>query len=292
MTPEKLRVGEISYANVFPILKALKENCDCGDYEFVNSVPSGLNKMLREGSLDVSISSSVEYLKDKNNYGIIPGHSISCDGAVMSILLFSRVPIASLGGHEIFVTHQSETSPILLGVLLKKFYGIDVSLTTEHLPFAKAIDAHSAYLAIGDEALVAGIEKTPAGPNLPDAKYRLEAAGRLASFGHNVFYVYDLGLLWRLHTGLPFVFALWITRRDSMEAKRALMDKFTADLDKAKSLALKDLPRLAGESPLSRELGAKRLISYWKAISYDLGERHIKGLELFGSYAGELGLIT
>jgi len=46
-----LRIGEIQYANVYPIFYYLKK-VPSQDFKFVRGVPSYLNKMLMEGCLD------------------------------------------------------------------------------------------------------------------------------------------------------------------------------------------------------------------------------------------------
>ncbi|MDP2167551.1 MAG: menaquinone biosynthesis protein [Thermodesulfovibrionales bacterium] len=280
----KLRVGEIPYMNLFPIFHELRDGCDHSDYEFIEGHPSEVNKMLREGLLDISPSSSVEYLKDRDNYIIFDGHSISSEGPVESILLFSRQPIEDIDGHEIFVTHRSETSPVLLRIILEKFYGISVALRTTRAPIKEAIEAHSAYLAIGDEALVtAGRAR----------KIDMHVLGdfELYIIGHDAFYTYDLGNLWHRKTGLPFVFALWTARKQSMNEKKELFERFKNDLDKAKTTALENLEKIAASSGMRDIIGAERLVSYWNGISYDLAGKHMKGLELFGKYAKELKLL-
>ena len=48
---------------------------------------------------------------------------------------------------------------------------------------------------------------------------------------------------------------------------------------------------IAQESPLKGILTVSELISYWENISYDFGNEHKKGLELFRKFSEELGLI-
>ncbi|MGD2081048.1 MAG: menaquinone biosynthesis protein, partial [Nitrospirota bacterium] len=149
----KLRIGRIPYLNLLPIFRTVELECDCSDYEFVDGYPSALNAMLREGRIDVSPSSSIEYLRRPGDYDLVDGHSISSMGAIESILLFSRVPLRELGGREIFVTHQSETSTALLEVILRQFEGAACAISVSSTPFNEAIRLHPAFLAIGDEAL-------------------------------------------------------------------------------------------------------------------------------------------
>lgn len=262
-----LRIGKIPYANLFPIFYTLERECECSNYEFIEGVPSNLNRMLRDGEIDISPSSSIEYLRHQDRYTIINGHSISSKGHIGSILLFSRRPIETLNGLTVLVSSQSETSTALLNIILKKFYGIECPLRPTGEPIEKAIKSHSAYLLIGDDAL---------------------KAERAVTSMH----IYDLGEIWHKNTGLPFVFALWIARKDCCTEKTELFEKFTSDLNKSKKLALKNLTEIASASPLKVVLSEDDLVSYWKRVSYDFGDGHKKGIELFTKYSEELGLIT
>lgn len=280
----KLRIGEIPFTNLFPIFHGLKEHCGTRPYEFVQGYPSALNKMLRHSmDIDVSPSSSIEYLRDRDNYVFIPGHSISSTGAVQSILLFTRTPIETLDNHEVFVTHMSETSPVLLDVIAKKFFNITLSLTVTDKPVQDAIMTHSACLSIGDEALLAA-----------SRAHAMDISGEdycLLTINQKAFYTYDLGSLWHRMTGLPFVFALWIHKNNADPEIKALIKNLSDDLDTVKPLALSNLGPLSKLSPLGREISANKVAAYWRKISYDLSGEHLKGLELFEKYAKELGHI-
>jgi len=263
-----LKIGKIPYANLFPIFYALQKRCDCSEYEFIEGVPSTVNRLLRSGEIDVSPSSSIEYLRYKNQYSLIENHSISSKGPAGSILLLSRKPIEKLKSETIKVSSQSETSVVLLKIILKKFHGTECSLEPSDESPDSLINKAGAFLVIGDEALKAKKTLSPV-------------------------YIYDLGDLWYENTGLPFVFALWIARKDCLVQKGSLIKTFINDLEKSKVLALKSLDEIAEElRPLlikrySLNMTKEELVSYWTGISYELSEEHRKGLELFRKYAEE-----
>jgi chorismate dehydratase len=279
----KLRIGKIPYLNLAPIFHVLQKECDCMGYEFVEGYPAALNKMLREGNIDVSPSSSIEYLRDESAYGIIEGHSISSHGPVESILLFSRLPLKELKGREVFVTHQSETSAALLEIIFRKFHRIDCEIVVSNMPSNEALKFHSAYLAIGDDALRAARIAQNIAEECP------ETGCRFLRFGLTQYFVYDLGEIWQGFTGLPFVYALWIARKDIPGEKRELLERFIRDLGYAKSEALKKLPELAPR--VDAVIPPERVAEYWKLISYDLDEKHMEGLGMFKRYLEELGLL-
>jgi chorismate dehydratase len=280
----RLKIGKIPYTNLLPVFGVLRDELDGGSYEFVEGFPSTLNRMVRNGEIDVSPSSSIEYLRDEEAYTYIKGHSISSRGPVRSILLFSRVPVESLGGHEIYATHQSESSVALLRVVLSEFYRIRHKLKITSVPADMAVQEHSAYLSIGDEALLASHRARPVELDVQDAGYRL------CTINHNLFYIYDLGDLWLRHTGLPFVFALWIAKKDVAGRKKELFERFTIDLDNAHRMA-KERFREIAEMP-GLILPPEELVEYWKGIYYGLSEDCLKGLMLFRDYLRKHGLLS
>ncbi len=257
-----LRIGRINYLNLFPIFNALEDEDDAPPFEIIDGVPSRLNKMLRDGEIDISPSSSIEYLRHRDMYEIIEGHSISSFGAIGSILLFSRRPIEKLNGQTILTSSQSETSVALLDIILRRFYGHNVTLLSSEITPRDAYGLDYACLLIGDDALI--------------ARKKLKEVPWL--------YIYDLGEIWFNKTELPFVFALWMVRKDSLLEKKEQVEAFKNSLDMAKTKALSRLEDLASISYLSGVLTEEEIVSYWKQISFDLEKEHLKGLELFDAY--------
>lgn len=281
--PEPLRAGRISYLNLLPVFSALDEISSPGKYDFMEGFPSKLNRMLRDGQLDISPSSSIEYLRDKESYLYLKGHSISSRGAVRSVLLFSRVPIEDINRHKIMATHQSETSIALLRVILRKFYGHDCSLEVTREPFFEAIRKHSAYLSIGDDALMALHESKVLDMEKPANCHAI------CSISHRVFHVYDLGELWRMHTGLPSVYALWTYRAALPDKKMRLVEEFGRDLAGATEYAMKNLESIALKDGV--HIPTSEAVSYWKGITYGLPDDCLEGLGLFEKYLHETGIL-
>lgn len=262
----KLKVGRINYANLFPIYYTLEKEFDCSGYEFIEGVPSYLNRMLRAGLIDLSPSSSVEYLRNRAIYDILDGVSISSRGPVGSVVLFSKKPIEDLDGALINLTSQSETSIALLAIIIRRFYGIDCRFEKSANPDDNKADA---FLMIGDDALKYNSKLSAVSSKQTDIK------------------AYDLGEEWYKKTRLPFVFALWIVRKelfDPADPRQVIFKKYVCDLNAAKELALKNLPAIAKHSPLKLFMNEEAIIEYWKNLDYDLSADHKKGLLLFDDY--------
>jgi chorismate dehydratase len=258
----KLRIGRIPYANLFPIFYTLETEFDCSSYEFVEGAPSKLNRMLNNGQVDLSPSSSIEYLRNPSRYKYIDGISLSSRGPVGSIFLFTARPVEQLKESTVYVSSQSETSVALLNIIFKKFYRANCTLKVSDNPEDSGGEA---FLLIGDDAL----------------RYKSQKSEL----------IYDLGEIWYKYTGLPFVFALWIVRRELYREKdfrHGLFNKFTEDLNRAKDIALGNLLEIAKHSPMKRFMSEDEIISYWNKLDYELSDAHKKGLELFNQYLKEL----
>lgn len=260
-----LRIGHIDYANCTPIFAALRRLFDCGEYHFIQDVPSNLNRMLAEGTVDLCPSSSFEYGRFAENYFLLPGLSISSIGPVKSVFLFSRVPLEKLDGESIGLTSESATSVALLKILLKKYHGFSNSyFTLSPSTYSKVFDSCQAVLLIGNTAM----------------KWN-ERYGNL--------YRYDLGELWYSFTRLPFVFALWIIRKEYAVARHEDALMISSRLLEAKRVSLSMLEELANECGERSWLSRDSLLAYWQNISYDLTPLHVKGVKMFFQDAVEVG---
>lgn len=252
----ELTLGYISYLNCVPFFHHLKDNGFLG--RFVAGVPATLNEMLQQGKLDASPSSSFEYARNWEKYLLLPGHSISSIGKVESVLLFSPVHLSELSGRTISITGESATSINLLRVIFREFYHLhDVTDRVPETSIESLIRENHPALLIGDRALRLA-------RNLPPGVQ-----------------VYDLGEIWYQNTGLPFVFALWMIDRNSLEKYAAeLTDLGQQLLDSCHQLISNPYPQAMVESQ-TIGLDVETIVAYWRTIDYRLEEEHIRGLQLF-----------
>ncbi|MDQ2865044.1 MAG: menaquinone biosynthesis protein [Candidatus Eremiobacteraeota bacterium] len=186
-----LRCGRIAYTNDLPVYAAF----DLGVIRYPGSlhadVPSRLNAMLLDGTLDLSPVSAFAWAAHANELVLLPDLCIGARDDVVSVVLVSETAPALLGGAEIAVTGESASGRNLLRVLLERHYGVVPKYVQVSDPFARA-QAGTPALLIGDSAI--------------DALERFPAKS-----------VYDLGRLWHEWTGEQTVFAVWAARRDAYE---------------------------------------------------------------------------
>lgn len=252
-----IRVGAVSYLNAKPLYYRL---CDFApDVRLSMDVPSRLAEQLAERSLDVALIPSVEYLRGvSRGYEIVPGFAIAARGPVRSVKLFGRVPWSEV--RRLALDAGSRTSQALAQIWLHARHGIRPEIV-EELPLGvSALESTAdAVLVIGDRAM-----KVP----------------------HEPFHeVVDLAEAWMGLTGLPFVFALWVSRGgvDLGDLPLALERSRSEGLAHADELAATHGPRLG--------LDFATCYDYLtKVLSYDLGEAEVAGLRTFADMAARLGL--
>lgn len=262
-----LTVGRINYVNAIPFFHHLDQTGFTGPV--IDGVPAELNARLASGGLDLSPSSSFEYARNWRDYLVLPGLSISSRGPVRSVLLFSRLPLEAAGVGKIALTAESATSVNLLHILLREFCGANsLDCGVPEVPVEEVIDAGGSALLIGDRAL--------------------RAAGKV----QKDMQIYDLGELWFRFTGLPFVFALWIVRRNAYVEQLQAVRGLRSQLEQSLARAFADLPGLAAAVAPGAPLAADELVSYWRdSMSYELTAEHLAGLRLFYSLCCKHGLL-
>lgn len=273
-----LRLGQINFINCLPVNFALQKQNNIlsnFDLEIFSSVPTELNTKLRKGELDIAPISSFEYLKNKDQYEILDGISISSKKEADSVLLCIKGPVGDLYlARKIYLTHKSASSVNLLRIILVKKYGYHFhegkffNANGEELEFVNfkenPQDAHIKLL-IGDEAL---LEDKSAFEN-----------------------ILDLGQEWHdLSYGLPMVFGLWTINKDSILFEdRASLSELLVQL---KTQGLSELyPDLIIEAFRVTGLPKTVLDRYFNNLDYNFGDKHKLSLSLFEKYLLELGLI-
>lgn len=268
-----LQIGRIDYLNIWHIFHLLAKTCPEGpDFHYVPDHPSKLNRALADGELDISPSSSFEYLLHAENYVLLPGASICAQKEVQSVLFLSPAPLEELPGWlarnpgPVCLTGASATSTALLKVLWLQKWKLPEPhwMTVEP---GHGLSTGRPFLEIGNLALRHFVDP-PAG-----------------------YHIIDLATEWANWTGLPFVFAVWIVRRalsatarEQLGRLRLQINAITADLDSH----FETLSRLPD---LPAWLTSPDLFRYWRAMSYGLGPAEQASLTLFGEHCTRQGLL-
>ena len=257
-----LRVGRIQYINTYPVYGAVDRGIVPLDAVMVNGVPTALNAKMFEGSIDVSVISAVEYALHAERYLLLPDLAITSDGAVRSVMLFSKRPVSELDGRTVLVSRSSMTSVELLALLFRERWGVSpvlVPADAESADFANVTPAeHDARLVIGDAALLLSSGTHPASRAYP--------------------YHVDLGLEWKEWTGLPFVFAVWVAQRTVPVADALAVH---AGLIASRDWGVANLPILAAQAAETTGVPRDTCLQYFAGLDYRLSMPHLQGLTEF-----------
>ena len=254
----RLRVGRISALNMYPIYHGLERAAD-PTLEFTDGVPTALNAALLEGRLDVSAVSSIAYARNAGRLALVPVASITADGAVDSIQLFSRVPFDEV--RTVAVTPHSATSVALLRILLGT--GAPPFAVLDRPP-ADALRDVDGVLLIGDEAL--------AGLRSPFAPHRT-----------------DLAEAWSARTGHPMVFAVWAAGGLAARERGGALADLAGLLTDARSAYLADPEAVVAAAAARFPFPADFIRPYLRRLRYEFGPAERAGLEAFLTLAAEIG---
>ncbi len=250
-----LRVGAVQFVNARPLVRYLDTSASPA-IELNLDIPARLTEIMSEGLLDAALLPSIEYFR-AGDYKIIPGISICAEGAVESVCIFSKTPIEEIG--VLALDESSRTSVALARILLKRKLGALPELTSCSPGDALADIEADAMLLIGDSAMAFD----PSGAEV----------------------TLDLGREWKELTGLPFVYAMWVARRDV--DTRSLRPRLLA----AKDRGMLNLREISIEASRDTGLDAEQCLNYIENVMrYDLGDREVAALERFQRLAAEDGL--
>jgi chorismate dehydratase len=250
------RLGIVSYTNVAPLHWQLQpwENA-----EFVRGVPTELNQMLLEGSIDLTLISSIEFIRYRDKLKALPDFSIATLGPVQSVMLFHWQPWEKLHGKKIALTTDSATSIELLKILLR-----ETNISAEFVPMKPDLDEMlrtcDAALLIGDTALKEAIAKRKVHGKVPQQT--------------------DLGEAWYALTKLPFTFAVWASRKDN-EPSKAFVDR----LREAREYGLGHLADVSDHEAKHLGLPKNAIQRYLANFRYYLMPPDVDGLLTFARRA-------
>ena len=262
-----LRLGRIPWINCYPVYGAVDRGLVPLAADLISGTAAELNDLLAAGELDVSVVSAVEYARNAAAYHLLPDLAITSDGPVHSVVLFSRRPVHALDGATVLRSASSRTSVLLLELLCRHRWRVRPRFATVRAE-SSDLEAlrgfpHEAVLVIGDAALV------------------LAAEGRYS-------YVTDLGGAWKEWTGLPFVFAVWASRR---EADHAAVQAIHRALLRSREWGLAHLDELADAAAAATGIDRAVCRAYLGDLDYALSYRHLAGLTDFFRRLAQDGIV-
>ena len=217
-------------------------------------IPSALVDGLHANKYDVALASTASLLTLGEEFSYIPDIGICSNGPVASVCIFHKGGIENIS--KIYLDHASRSGNTLAKIILKEHFNI----STEYIEASDAglspddLNDGEGCVLIGDRALVASTEH---------------------------YERIDLGEAWREMTGLPFVYALWIGRKEHITDEVSIALHNSLNIGKS---MIKEIIASVSELPVAAETAELYLRRH---ISYDVDEDAEAGLGRFLRLAEE-----
>lgn len=252
------RISASSYSNTAPLVWSFLYGKGRGTAELImDTAPARSAELLAQDRVDAALVPVIAYQMIEG-VRVVPDVCVGARESVRSVCLVTRG--CDIGDvRSVSLDISSRTSVVLTKLIFREFLGFE-PMWSDAAPDVDAMLADSdAALLIGDPAL------------------------RMSASADPERRVYDLAELWHDHTGLGFVFAMWMSRRASIPIDlAAARDEGVSRIDEIAA-------NYASDTGLSRDEMKQYLT---KNISYSIDESMLAGLELYFGLAAKHGLIA
>lgn len=235
-----MKISVVSYLNTKPFLWGLHKSKLIHEISLTEDIPSICAAKLLSGEVDIGLVPVVVVPMMKEHY-ILSDYCIGADGPVSTVMLFSNSPLEKI--NKIILDYQSKTSVRLLKILAEHFWKISPEWLDSKENYESEISGETAGLVIGD---------------------------RTFGLQNNFQFQYDLAAEWKKFTGLPFVFACWVSREK-------LSPEFTSEFNSALKNGIESIPELCSTLP-NPDFSKHYLENH---ISYSFDQRKKKAMTYF-----------
>jgi chorismate dehydratase len=242
---KKIRISAVSYTNTKPFIYGIQHTPVIDQIELSLDIPSDCAQKLIEDKVDIGLIPVAAAL-NLPQWHIVSDYCIGANGPVNSVFIFSNCHIREV--KTVQLDPESRSSNNLAKVLLKNFWKIEPELVVNAPGYAQSTDPHTAFVQIGDRTF--------------GKKQRYK-------------YVYDLAENWQKLTGLPFVFAAWISNKP---IPQEFVDQFNISL----KYGLDHRPELLRELPERDDFDIEDYLMH--KLDFNLTEDKKKALYLFLDY--------
>lgn len=272
-----LRVSAISFLNPAPLLYNFEHEPAAqalrAHYDIHYTTPANCAAELHSGAADLGL---IPIASLTPQLAIVPGCTIASLDEVRSILLLVKNPshletqealsrVRTLAGDS-----ASRSSIAYARILFERFHHAHPDFIEQPADPIAMLTACDAALLIGDPALLAREHRAAIEAAQPDLLWL------------------DLAHLWRTHTGLPWVAAVWAVRPESL-ATNISAQQLIADLNASRDAGLNHVEDLVREWTPRLELPAATIRTYLtRNIHYKLDPDCLRAISTFRNYAAEI----
>ncbi len=179
----KIKISAVSYTNTKPFLYGLQHTDIINKIDLSLDIPADCAQKLIDNKVDIGLIPVAATLNIPE-WHIVSDYCIGAVGAVNSVFIFSNCEIHDI--KTLQLDPESRSSNNLARVLLKNYWKLSPELVTDAPDYSSSTNKNTAFVQIGDRTF-----------------------GKTGDYP----YVYDLAEEWQKFTGLPFVFAAWISNK-------------------------------------------------------------------------------
>jgi len=252
---EKIRVSAVKYINSYPFIIGLRDGEVAPMIDLEVCHPSECADRLLAGETDIGLI-PVAMLASMKEYHLVGDYCLSTNGEVRTVLLVSNTPFEQI--RRIFLDFRSRSSVTLCRILAARAWQREF----EWQPAPEEFDITA--MKHGEAAVMIG--------------------DRCFEYARLFDLRLDLGLEWKRYTGLPFVFACWVSVRQLPEHFTALFNKALGEGLNRRNEAVVLLKEGAAASP-------EDVIYYLNNnIDFNLDDLKREALSRFIDYIKELKL--
>jgi len=252
------RIAASSYLNTAPLIWSFIHGSQRDSVElFTDKAPARCAEMLASGEVDAALVPVIEYQRTPDIL-IAPDVCVGSRSAVRSVVLVTKLNNLKKV-KRVALDDSSRTSVALVKIIFREFLRFEPKWQASR-PDLKSMLQHSdAALIIGDPAM-----------KIPRDQFR----------------VFDLATLWHEFTGLGFVFAMWMARKDRVGKIRAI------DFAVARDEGLANIQQIASSYSNQIDLSEDEIRNYLtKNIVFTVDEVMQKGLTLYFKLATKHRLV-
>ncbi len=253
METNRIRVAAVSYTNTIPFIYGLTHYPGIKERaELILLPPAGCADAFYSGEADVALV-PVGAIRSGDLEKLCCRWCLGAEGAVDTVLLLSGSSVDQL--KTIRLDTESRTSVLLVKILCRWLWKI----TPDFVPLTDP----TGYNPVRDEGILLIGDKTFG------AKARYKCS-------------YDLAEAWHSLTGLPMVFACWLTRDN-------IGDDFREEFNNALGWGVEHIDDAVAGVSSGNALSYQQIYSYLtERISYHLDDRKRYAIELFARYCTEI----
>lgn len=246
------RIAASSYLNTAPLIWSFLYGSGRHTVELLtHEAPARCAHLLAQGEVDAALVPVIEYQRIPE-IAVVRGVCVGSRSRVRSVMLVTK-NLELKDVRTVSLDTSSRTSVALIRVIFREFLSFEPEWKPAQPDLRAMLLEADAALIIGDPAMV---------------------------FPRESLRVFDMATLWREHTGLGFVFAMWMTRSVAIERMHGV------DFRQARDEGLEHVEEIAARYEEKLKLSRDELRAYLlENICFELDEEMLAGLNLFYSLA-------